>query len=229
MLFIAGAIALFIPYTALTIIFDYPDILRRDGAHVLTRFHEGGSVLIWTWFVFAITGIPLIPAYILLGQKLENKNALIRMATTIGVIGLVVQMVGLLRWTFVVPILADSFVNAENEPTKAAAIMAFKTIHQFGGVLLGEHLGQLLTIIWTVSLSIAFAKLKLVPVWIIWLGYTSSFIYFLAQAELFETVIHGFPVWDLAGFIGSTLWLLWLIMIGVTFLKAKPTTTVKAA
>jgi len=84
---------------------------------------------------------------------------------------------------------------------------------------LGEHLGQLFTIIWTVSLSISFSKLKLVPGWIIWLGYISSFIYFLAQAELFETVIPEFPVWGMAGFIGSTLWLLWLILIGVTFLK----------
>lgn len=219
-LFIAGAIALFIPYTALTIIFEYPDILRRDTAYVLTKFHEGGSVLILTWFAFAITGLPLLPAYILLGQKLENKSSLIRVATTIGAAGLIIQMVGLLRWTFVVPILADSFVNANDEPTKAAAIMAFKMIHQFGGVLLGEHLGQLFTIIWTVVLSISFSKLKLVHNWIIWLGYISSFIYFLAQAELFETVIPGFPVWDMAGFIGSTLWLLWLILIGVTFLKS---------
>jgi hypothetical protein len=220
-LFIIGAIALLVPYTALTIMFEYPDILRRDTAYVLTEFHQGGNGLILTWFAFAITGIPLLPAYILLGQNLENKSPLIRVATTIGVVGLIVQMVGLLRWTFVVPILADSFVNAQNEATKAAAIMAFKTIHQFGGVLLGEHLGQLFTIIWTVSLSYTFSKLKLVSVWIIWLGYVCSFIYFLAQAELFETVIHGFPVWDLAGFIGSTLWLLWLILVGVTFMKAE--------
>ena len=55
-LFITGAVALFIPYTILTMIFDYPDILRKDTAEVLTRFHEGGSTLIWTWFAFAITG-----------------------------------------------------------------------------------------------------------------------------------------------------------------------------
>ena len=53
------------------------------------------------------------------------------MATTVGVIGLIVQMVGLLRWTFVVPVLADTFVHATDEATKAAAIVSFKTIHQF--------------------------------------------------------------------------------------------------
>ena len=216
-LFIAGAIALFIPYTMLTIIFEYPDILRQDTATILTKFHEGGNSLIWTWFAFAITGIPLLPAYIMLGQKLENKASLVRMATTIGVIGLIVQMVGLLRWTFVVPVLADTFIHATDEATKAAAIVAFKTIHQFGGVILGEHLGQLFTIAWTVMISLSFAKLKLFPKWVNGLGFVSSFIYLLAQAELFSTVMPGFPVWDLAGFIGSTLWLVWLVVIGIKF------------
>lgn len=220
-LLIAGAIALFIPYTILTIIFEYPDILRQDTATILTKFHQGGSSLILTWFAFAITGLPLLPAYILIGQKLENKTSLVRVATTIGVVGLIVQMVGLLRWTFVVPVLADSFVNATDEATRAAAMISFKAIHQFGGVILGEHLGQLFTIAWTVMISFSFGKLKMFPKWVNGLAYISSLIYLLAQAELFATVIPGFPVWDMAGFIGSTLWLAWLIVIGIMFIKNK--------
>ncbi|MEJ0055664.1 MAG: DUF4386 domain-containing protein [Bacteroidota bacterium] len=218
-LFIIASVALFIPYTALTIIFEYPGILRQDTATVLTKFHEGGSTLIWTWFAFAVTGIPLLPAYILLGQKLEEKSRLVRVATIIGVVGLIVQMVGLLRWTFVVPVLADVFVNATDETTRSAAIIAFKVVHQYGGVILGEHLGQLFTIAWTVMMSLSFSRSKMFPAWISWLGYISSSIYFLAQAELFETVIHDFPVWGLAGFIGSTLWLIWLIIVGTRLFK----------
>lgn len=220
-LLIAGAAGVFIPYTILTIIFEYPDILRQDTGVILTKFNEGGGQLVSTWFAFALMGLPLIPAYILIGQKLENKSSLVRIATTIGVIGLVVQMIGLLRWTFVVPVLADSYVYATDEATKAAAMIAFKTIHQFAGVILGEHLGQLFTIVWTVLISISLIKLKLVPKWVGWLGFISSFIYLLAQAELFATVIKGFPVWDMAGFIGSALWLLWLIIMGIRFLKIK--------
>lgn len=221
-LFIAGAIALFIPYTMLTIMFEYPDILRQDTAIILTKFHNGGNLLIWTWFAFAITGIPLLPAYIFLGQKLEAQSPLVRTATTIGVIGLVVQMVGLLRWTFVVPVLANTFMAVTDEPTKAAVIVAFKTIHQFGGVILGEHIGQLFTIAWTVMISLSFAKLKFFPKWVAGLGLVSSFIYLLAQAELFATVMPGFPVWEMAGFIGSTLWLIWLVVIGIKFRSLKP-------
>jgi hypothetical protein len=220
-LLITSAIALLIPYTLLTIIFEYPDILRQDTGIIVTKFYQGGNSLIWTWFAFAITGIPLIPAYIMIGQKFENQAPLVRMATTIGVIGLIVQMIGLLRWTFVVPVLADTFVHAADEATKAAAIVSFKTIHQFGGVILGEHLGQLFTIAWTVMMTFSFAKLKLMPKWVNWVGIISSFIYLLAQMQLFATVIKGFPVWDMAGLIGSTLWLVWLVIIGVFFLGTK--------
>lgn len=217
----AGAIGVLIPYTLLTIIFEYPDILRQETGIILTKFHQGGSKLILTWFAFALAGLPLVPAYIRMGQKLENRSSLVRIATNIGVIGLIVQMVGLLRWTFVVPVLSNSFVSASDEATKAAAIIAFKTIHQFGGVLLGEHLGQLFTITWTVLMSVAFIKMKLFPKWVSVLGLVSSFIYLLAQAELLATVMPGMPVWEMAGFIGSTLWLIWLVIVGIKFINVK--------
>jgi hypothetical protein len=102
---------------------------------------------------------------------------------------------------------------------KEAAKIGFQVVHQYGGVVLGEHIGQLFTIAWTIMMTSAFSKLKLLPKWVIGLGYGSSVIYLLAQTELFATVIPHFPVIDLAGFIGSTLWLIWLIIVGFKFLK----------
>ena len=221
-LLVIGAIALLIPYTMLTGSFEYPDILRQDTATILTKFHEGGNSLVWTWFAFAIAGLPLIPAYIFMGQQFENRAPLVRLATKVGVISLVVQMIGLLRWTFVVPVLSDSFVYATDEATRAAAIVSFKTVHQMGGVLLGEHLGQLFTIAWTVLMTISFLRLKLFPKWVHVLGIISAAIYLIAQADLFATVMPGIPVWDMAGFIGSTLWLVWLVIMGVCLIRMKP-------
>jgi hypothetical protein len=219
LLLVTGAVSVFVPYTILTVIFDYPDILREDAGVVLTRFHAGGSRLIWVWWAFALSGLPLLAAYVLLGQYLESKWRGAKVATTLGVISGVAQIVGLLRWTFVVPVLASSFVNADSEATKETVKVVFQAAHQFGGVLLGEHIGQLFTIAWTLMLTAAFATLKLMPRWVSWLGYVASAIYLLAQAELFATIMPGFPMWDLAGLIGSTLWLIWLIVIGVRFLK----------
>lgn len=214
LLLIAGALGVFIPYTLLTIIFEYPDILRQDTGVILTKFHQGGSRLILTWWAFAMLGIPLLLAFSMIGQKLEQKFYHARWVTTIGIIGLVVQIIGLLRWSFVVPILARNYISG-NEIIKESTKSSFQMLHQFGGVVLGEHIGQLFTIVWTVMITTIFIKLNVFPKWINGLAYISSAIFLLAQAELFATVIPSFPVWDLAGLIGSTLWLLWLIIVGI--------------
>ena len=220
LLLITGAVGVFIPYTILTMIFEYPDILRQDAGMLLTKFHNGGSSLVLTWWAFAILGLPLLIAYILIGQKFENKLGFIKWVTTFGVISGIVQIIALLRWVFVIPVIANCYVSGD-EATKESAKISFQLIHQFGGVLLGEHIGQLFTIIWTIMISYAFIKLNVFPKWISWLGITSSVIYLMAQAELFATVIPGFPVWDMAGFIGSTLWLIWIIIVGFKFLKTE--------
>ena len=217
---IIGAVGVFTPYTILSNIFEYPDILREAPGVVLTKFHNGGSTLIFTWLAFALMGLPLLVAYSLIGKKLETKFPFVRWVTTIGVVSGVLQIIGLLRWVFVVPVLATDFVNTSSPARQEAIEISFKVIHQFGGVLLGEHLGQLFTIIWTVFISVALLKVNIIPKWLAWWGFIASFIYFLAQAELFATVIPSFPVIDMAGFIGSTLWLLWLILVGVKFIKA---------
>ena len=220
-LLILGAIGVFIPYTILTIIFEYPQILRQEPAIILAKFHAGGPSLILTWWAFAILSLPLLIAYILIGQVLETKTGYIKWVTTMGVISGIVQIIGLLRWVFVVPVIANSYLNSVEPSSQAAAIMAFKTVHQFGGVLLGEHLGQLFTIVWTLMISFTIIKLRLFSSLIGWLGILSSLIYFFAQAELFATVIPGFPVWQIAGFLGSTLWLIWLLILGIGFLTKK--------
>jgi hypothetical protein len=219
-LFIVGAIGVLVPYIFLTMIFDYPNILRQETGIILTKFHEGGNQLVWTWWAFAILGLPLLEAVVLIGQKLEPKFYFIRWATTLGVIGLFVQMIGLLRWTFVVPVLANNFVTG-NEMTKEASKVAFQIVHQYGGVVLGEHIGQLFTIAWTIMITSAFAQIQLFPKWTIWLGYIASIIYLLAQTELFATVIPTIPVVGMAGFLGSTLWIVWLIVIGDKIKKLK--------
>ncbi len=220
-LFVLGAIGVFVPYTMLTISFGYPDILREEPAKVLLAFNKGGASLIFTWLGFALMGFPLLAAYAMLGKKLETAHTSAVWLTTVGIISGVVQIVGLLRWVFVVPVLASDFINSHDPAVQTAIITSFKVIHQFGGVLLGEHLGQLFTIIWTVGISVLLLKSGIISKWLAWLAWVASAIYLLAQAELFATVIPGFPVWDAAGLAGSTLWLAWLTVTGISLIRIK--------
>ncbi|WP_080057996.1 DUF4386 domain-containing protein [Spirosoma aerolatum] len=227
-LLIFGVILVIVPYTALTILFDYPNVLRYEPGIILTRFHQGGGLLIAVWWLFAISGFLLLQAYVLIGQKLEPQEPGLRWATTLGVMSGIVQIVGLLRWPFVVPVLAAQYVQTTDLATRQATEVVFTAIHQYGGGVLGEHLGQLLTIAYTVLLSLALRRLTMVSGWVSYLGLVASAIYLLAQGDLFATVLPGFPTWELAGLVGSTLWLVWLLVLGIQFRRLDEVAVQKA-
>jgi hypothetical protein len=216
LLLLAGTIGVILPYVGLTIIFDYPGILREDAGLVLQRFKQGGSTLIITWWLFAWLGFPIIVAYVKMGAILQKASSSVVWLTYIGVAGLIVQIVGLLRWTFVVPVIAEMYVSGDIN-TQQSSKMLFTVVNQFGGVLLGEHVGQLFTIVWVIGMSRAMHKNKAVPSWVSFVGYASSAVYILGQGELFAIIIPGFPQWSLAGFIGSTLWLTWMLAVAFKF------------
>jgi hypothetical protein len=224
-LFIVGVILLNIPYTLLIMNFNYPDILRQPTGDILTQFAAGGNALIWTWLAFAWTGFPIILGMILLPRVIDpERNQLLNTAMFLGVMASIAQMIGLLRWVFVVPVLANLYVApASSAATKEAVVVVFQAIHQYGGVVLGEHLGQMLTILWMLLTSIALLKSRNFKPWLGWFGVIASAVYLLAQSELLATVMPAFPVVPEAGLIGSLLWLAWMIALGICLLRVKNT------
>jgi hypothetical protein len=124
------------------------------------------------------------------------------------------------RASGVVPALARSYVGGD-ATTKAAVDAAWTTQHQFGGALLGEHLGQLLAIGWSVTLSVVILRSRVLPRWLGVAGLAVSAVYLLNQGDVLATAVPGFPVWNLAGLIGSTGWGLWVAALGVTVLRRR--------
>lgn len=231
-LLISGAILVNIPYTLLITTFDYPDILRAPAADILTRFAAGGPGLIWTWLAFAWVGLPILLGILLLPQALAKDTSQAggrlsgNLALVFGATGAIAQMVGLLRWPFVVPVLARLYTAPQaTTATREAAAVAFQAVRQYGGVVLGEHIGQTFTILWMILLSFSLLRQGKFPRWLPWAGFLAAGVYTLAQAELLATAIPGFPVWDTAGLVGSLLWLGWLIALGIVLLRRTRSST----
>ena len=225
-LLILGAILVNIPYTLLITTFDYPDILRAPTADILTKFAAGGPELIWIWLSFAWVGLPILLGILLLPHALADDKPSApgqisgNLAWFFGVTGALAQIIGLLRWPFVVPALAQSYTAPQaTQQTREAVAAVFQALHQFGGVVLGEHIGQTFTILWMILLSFSLLHQGKFPRWISWAGFAVAGVYSLAQAELLATVMPGFPVWESAGFLGSLSWLGWLIALGIVLLR----------
>lgn len=221
--FILGAVLVNIPYTLLIMNFDYPAILRAPIAQILTRFQAGGSGLIYTWLAFAWVGLPMLFGVIMLKRILQKEDSFfLETATTIGVIGFVVQVIGLLRWVFVVPVIGRLYTDpTTTSATKDSLSALFMAVHQYGGVVLGEHIGQFFIIIWMSLISAIIYRSPMFAKWVAGLGWIASAVYLLAQTELFATAIPGFPVVAGAGLFGSLLWLVWMIVIGFYLIKSK--------
>jgi hypothetical protein len=217
-IFTLSALAFAAAATTLSATFDWPDILREPAAVVLPAFAAGGPGLVWTWFATAWTyGLLAIPVLLLPAVLGLREDPVLRVATYAGAASVLLSLIGFLRWVFVVPQLAASH-GAGDAATRTAVEAAWTAQHQFGGALLGEHLGQLLVIGWSVSLSVIILRRRVLPRWLGVSGLVVSALYLLNQGDILATAVPGFPVWELAGLLGSTGWGLWVAALGVSIL-----------
>ena len=78
---VAGVLLIVVPlafnaaFGLLAARFDYPDILRRPTADVLSRFEAGGMSLLLLWWGFAMTAVLLAPLVVLLSEALDDVDA----------------------------------------------------------------------------------------------------------------------------------------------------------
>ena len=202
-LFVFGALSFAVAATVLSSTFDWPDVLRKPADIVLPAFTAGGTSLVWTWFATAWTyGLLAVPVLLLPAALGRRDDPVLRVATAIGATSVLLSLIGFLRWVFVVPPLADA--HATGDPaTRTALEAAWVAQHQFGGALLGEHLGQLLAVCWSVTVCVVILRSGVLPRALGWTGLAVSAVYLLNQGDVLATAIPGFPVWDLAGLLGA--------------------------
>jgi hypothetical protein len=199
--------------------FDYPDILRRPAGEILERFRAGGSSLIILWWAFMLSGLLLIAGAVLLGQVL-GFGGIVAVATTFGVLAGLVQMLGLLRWVYLVPALARAYADpALSADQREVQAVVFRALHQYLGVGVGEHLGYLFTGIWSVLIGVGVIQTTALPTWLGWPGIVIGVGLAVGSAEfLGPNEERG---WNLAGAAIPVLyiaWSIWLLAIGIALI-----------
>lgn len=213
-----------IPFSILGAIFDYPNILRQPTGQVLTLFKQGGTTLILVWYFFALAALLLIVASLLIHRILKgNQETLLSIATVFGALAGILQVLGLIRWVFVVPVLANAYTDPNaTEAAKAAAVMVFNGLHQYAGVAIGEHLGQLFTALWVLLISVSMFKSSAFRKWQGTAGIVIGVSLFIGLIESFATVINFnagiFGTLTMIGFIALSIW---MISLGVVLIRQK--------
>ena len=217
-LLIAVPVLFMLFYVLLTMTFDYPGILREPAGEVLRRFAAGGPSLVLLWYGFALTPALFIPAAILLRRAFAATTPLLDLAVPLGVLAGLTQVLGLIRWPFLVPELARTFLDpAASESTQAAALTVFGAFHQYAGVAIGEHLGYLFTGAWTLVIAAAMLTAPVFRPWLGWAGIASALGILVGLLEPAGIALAG-----TINAIAYLAWSLWLVGTGVSLLRAHP-------
>lgn len=226
----AVAVLANIPYGALIALFDYDDVLRRPAGEVLELFHAGGTPLVMAWWTFGLSAIGFAVAAMLLGEALRDGKAKLATGFTLfGVLSGVFQAAALLRWTFAIPAIATTYVQAaEGSAERAAAISSYEALNTFAGVGMGEHLGQVLLMVWTLGAGLALMRMGGAMKWIGAAGLVTLPLWIVGQTELLSLSMPDLPVIEVLpyAFMG---WELWLLVVGVALIMRAQGKTVNVA
>jgi hypothetical protein len=218
---LALPVAFNVAFGVLAATFDYPDILRRPTHEVLARFRKGGTKLLLWWWIFALTAGALVPLAVLVAQALDGASGILLMlGATLGVLAGLVQLLGLIRWPFLVPYLARVDADPDASTTQREAVdIVFQSFNRYLGVAVGEHLGYLLTGTWTALVGIAFTQTTVAPHWLGLPGIGIGLVLALCSLEFVGPAErHG---WKLAATltpITYIAWSLWLVACGIALL-----------
>ncbi|MDZ4721716.1 MAG: DUF4386 domain-containing protein [Roseiflexaceae bacterium] len=207
-------------FTLLQVQFEYPDILRQPTADILTKFQAGGTGLIAAWYALTLTAVLFIPVVLLVHRVMAADRApmVLWIATTFGVVAGLAQTLGFLRWPFLVPHLAQAYLDpAASEAQRAAAAMVFEAFHRYAGMAVGEHLGYLSTSTWTFLIALLMLRS---PLFGRWLGLSGMALALGVASGLLEPA--GVPLVGAINAISYLGWAAWLIVVGVVLLVRRP-------
>jgi hypothetical protein len=221
LLLIALPLAFNAAFALLAARFDYPDVLRKPTAEVLAAFRAGGTSLVLLWWAFALIAVLLAPLVVLLSSAIPDADGtLLAVATAAGVLAALVRFLGLVRWPFLVPYLARAAADPDaSEARREAVDVVFQSFNRYLGVAVGEHLGYLLTGVWTTLAGVALTQTAAVPGAIGAMGIVVGPVLMLCSLEFvgrYER--HGWRLAEQFTPITYVAWSLWLMATGVALL-----------
>lgn len=202
-------------FTLLSINFEYPDILRSPTSYVLTQFHAGGSNLTLQWYGMVLVSLLLFLCVLFLHHLLrEQTSPWLSLATVFGVLAGATNVLGFIRWIFVVPHLAARYVDpTTSQASKDAIEIVFEAFHLYSGFSIGKHLGFLFTGLWAILVGIVMVRSTLFPRWLGWLGMIGGPLIIVGSLEG-----AGLTLAADINVIGFVVWSLWLVATGIMLL-----------
>jgi hypothetical protein len=191
--------------------FGYPGVAEEDPAVVFAAFAADRDLVIGAFYATTLAELLRIP--IAVGVLLLLPRTLLTVSlAAFGALAGVLRALDYVLWPFLVPRLADAFLDpAASAATRDAAALSYESLFSYLGDALGGNLGLLCVIVWALGTTVLLWRARLVPVWLgVWgviavAGISVNYVEFLGTTTGLIGTIGG---------IGQVAFYSWLLALG---------------
>jgi len=193
-------------------VFGYPGIAEDDPAVLFAAFDADRDLVIWAFYATTLAELLRVP--IAIGVLLLLPRTLLTVSlAAFGALAGVLRALDYVLWPFLVPRLADAFLDpASSAATRDAAALTYEGLFSYLGDGLGGNLGLLCMIVWALGTTVLMWRARQVPAWLgVWglaavAGIAVNYAEFLGST----TGLIG-----AVGAVGQVTFYLWLLALGV--------------
>jgi hypothetical protein len=177
---------------------------------------ERGAVIVG-YGAYLAYSLLILPLSVMLYFALKGRGAspLLAVAAAVGVISALARALGIGRWLFLMPFLAEIYGDPSSSPAAREAVeVAYVAFNEYAGGV-GELLGVTLTgALWVGLTSAALLRSGRFPRWLGLLG-------LLAAALLLPGLLSvaGLDVGSLFAFIGGNVLLVWMLALALVLFR----------
>jgi hypothetical protein len=213
---ILEGLVFFVPVIVLGGAIKWPESLDYEPSKLLQLIAENESATRVGYFVYLIYSLAFWPVIALMGWHALSRTGrhwtpVVVTAVVAAGISAAMRSIGILRWLFPMPDLADRFVSAtaSGQPTDAI-VTTFDALNSFGGAV-GEVLGVgIFASVAVIAVSRALRTAGSTPVWVANFGIVAGLSLIVSAVEIFS-IDAGFLLT-----VSVTLLQLWFLAVALT-------------
>jgi len=218
-LLIMEAFLMFPPLIILGAAINWPASLDEPASVNLPLILEQYVAVMTGYGIYLVYSLFFLPVAYLTGRVItgdDTENPLFRLASSFAALSALARALGIVRWLFAMPVLAQLYTapTASSE-LKASISVTYEMLNAYAGGV-GEQLGvSLFAAIWLALISILIMQKANWPNWLGYFGFVAAISLFL---NLLEVI--GIDMGPMA-IISVTLVQFWMLAAAIVFFRKR--------
>ncbi len=212
-------VLMFIAFFVLSSAINWPASLDEPASVNLPLIVEERGAVVFGYGSYFLYSLLILPLSVALYFALKGREAspLLAVAASFGVISALARVLGIGRWLFLMPLLAETYLDpTSGEATRAAVEVAYAAFNEYAGGV-GEIVGVSLTgALWVGLTSIALLRSERFPSWPGLLGLPAAGILMMGLSPIF-----GVDPGALVTVLGVNVYLVWTVVLAAVLLRSR--------